>query len=198
MKSSKILPSLIFTFMKIGAFTFGGGYAMIALMENECVEKKKWITHDELMNMTVIAESTPGPIALNCATYIGYQQAGLIGSILATISIVLPPFTIIYVISQFFNNLIEITIIANAFKGIKIAVGVLIISVSSKMFMKIKKRILPLLIMGCSFIALLLINLLRFNVSTICLILIFGLVGYMHLLLSKLETKQRKKIYDSF
>lgn len=139
MKSSKILPSLIFTFMKISAFTFGGGYAMIALMENECVEKKKWITHDELMNMTVIAESTPGPIALNCATYIGYQQAGLIGSILATISIVLPPFTIIYVISQFFNNLIEITIIANAFKGIKIAVGVLIISVSSKMFMKIKK-----------------------------------------------------------
>lgn len=193
MKSSKILPSLIFTFMKISAFTFGGGYAMIALMENECVEKKKWITHDELMNMTVIAESTPGPIALNCATYIGYQQAGLIGSILATISIVLPPFTIIYVISQFFNNLIEITIIANAFKGIKIAVGVLIISVSSKMFMKIKKRILPLLIMGCSFIALLLINLLRFNFSTICLILIFGLVGYMAFVIKQIRNKTKEK-----
>jgi chromate transporter len=177
--------------MKIGAFTFGGGYAMIALMENECVEKKKWLTHDELMNMTVIAESTPGPIALNCATYIGYQQAGFVGSILATISIVLPPFTIIYIISQFFNNLIEITIIANAFKGIKIAVGVLIISVSSKMFMKIQKRIFSLLIMGCSFITLLLINLFRFNFSTIYLILIFGLVGYMAFVIRQIRNKTK-------
>ncbi len=73
-----ILPELFLTFAKIGLFTFGGGYAMIALIEDSCVEKKQWITHDEMMNVTVIAESTPGPIAINCATYVGYKQKGLL------------------------------------------------------------------------------------------------------------------------
>ena len=71
-----ILLDLLLTFMKIGFFTFGGGYAMISMIENNCVEKKKWISHDDMMNVTVIAESTPGPIAINCATFVGYRQAG--------------------------------------------------------------------------------------------------------------------------
>ena len=81
---------LFLTFAKIGLFTFGGGYAMISLIENSCLEKKQWITHDEMMNVTVIAESTPGPIAINCATFIGYKQKGLAGSMAATIGMVLP------------------------------------------------------------------------------------------------------------
>ena len=74
-----LLLDLFLSFAKIGLFTFGGGYAMIALIESICVEKKGWITHDEMMNITVIAESTPGPIAINCATFVGYKQKGLPG-----------------------------------------------------------------------------------------------------------------------
>ena len=95
-----VLPDLFLTFAKIGLFTFGGGYAMIALIENTCVEKKQWITHDEMMNITVIAESTPGPIAINCATYVGYKKAGLCGALTATLGMILPSFCINFAISQ--------------------------------------------------------------------------------------------------
>ena len=88
----KKLIDLFLTFAKIGLFTFGGGYAMISLIENNCVERKKWITHDEMMNVTVIAESTPGPIAINAATFVGYKQAKLLGAIIATLGIVQPSF----------------------------------------------------------------------------------------------------------
>ena len=93
-----LLLDLFLNFAKIGLFTFGGGYAMIALIENACVEKKQWITHDEMMNITVIAESTPGPIAINCATYVGYKQKGFIGAVAATIGMILPSFCIIFLI----------------------------------------------------------------------------------------------------
>ena len=91
-----VLLDLFLTFAKIGFFTFGGGYAMIALIENNCVEQKKWISHDELMNVTVIAESTPGPIAINCATFIGYKKVGFLGAIIATLGIILPSFIVIF------------------------------------------------------------------------------------------------------
>ena len=110
-----IVLRLFLTFFKIGLFTFGGGYAMISIIENNCVEKKKWITHDEMMNITVIAESTPGPIAINCATFVGYKIAGLLGAIAATVGVVIPSFVIIFVISTFLDNFLEIPIIANAF-----------------------------------------------------------------------------------
>ncbi len=83
-----ILFDLFLTFAKIGLFTFGGGYAMISMIENNCVERKQWITHDEMMNVTVIAESTPGPIAINCATFTGYKKAGFIGALAATLGMV--------------------------------------------------------------------------------------------------------------
>ena len=99
---------LFLIFAKIGLFTFGGGYAMISLIENNCVEKKKWITHDEMMNITVIAESTPGPIAINCATYVGYKKAGITGAIISTLGIVLPSFIIILLISALLKMLLKI------------------------------------------------------------------------------------------
>ena len=89
---------LFLTLFKIGLFTFGGGYGMIALLENEFVERKKWIEHDEFMDIIVIAESTPGPIAVNSATYIGYKMAGVLGSVFATLGVALPSFIIIYII----------------------------------------------------------------------------------------------------
>ena len=104
-----ILLDLFFTFAKVGLFTFGGGYAMIVLIENNCAEKKQWITHDEMMNITVIAESTPGPIAINCATYVGYKQKGIVGALAATIGMILPSFCIIFAISALLDHFLEIT-----------------------------------------------------------------------------------------
>ena len=146
-----ILTDLLLTFMKIGFFTFGGGYAMIAMIENNCVERKKWITHDEMMNVTVIAESTPGPIAINCATFVGYKQAGFIGSLVATLGIVLPSFAVIYAISMFFDRFLEIALIAKAFKGIKIGVGILILSTGLNMLQKMSKKPQPRIIAGFAF-----------------------------------------------
>lgn len=135
-----ILMELFFTFVKIGLFTFGGGYAMISMIENNCVEKKAWITHDEMMDVTVIAESTPGPIAINCATFTGYKKAGFLGALAATLGIVVPSFIVIFLISMFLDNFLEITIVANAFKGIKVGVGLLILDAAITMINKMQKR----------------------------------------------------------
>lgn len=105
-KKNKIF-NLFLTFAKIGLFTFGGGYAMISVIENYCVGKKKWITHDEMMNITVIAESTPGPIAINCATFVGYRIAGFWGAVFSTLGVVIPSFIIIFSISVFLNNFLD-------------------------------------------------------------------------------------------
>ncbi|MGO5329782.1 chromate transporter [Holdemanella porci] len=135
-----ILMELFFTFVKIGLFTFGGGYAIISMIENNCVEKKAWITHDEMMDVTVIAESTPGPIAINCATFIGYKKAGFLGALVATLGIVVPSFIVIFLISMFLDNFLEITIVANAFKGIKVGVGLLILDAAITMINKMQKK----------------------------------------------------------
>ena len=163
--------------MKIGLFTFGGGYAMLPLIESTCVEKKKWITHDEMMNITVIAESTPGPIAINCSTFVGYKRAGVIGSVFATVGMILPSFVIIFAISSFLDNFLEITVIASAFKGIKIAVGFLILDAGINMIKKMKKKAVPIAIMICSFAVMLAINVFSLNISTIAIMLAAAVVS---------------------
>ena len=172
-----ILLDLFLTFSKIGLFTFGGGYAMIAMIENNCVERKQWITHDEMMNVTVIAESTPGPIAINCATFTGYKQAGFIGALAATLGMVIPSFIVIYLISMFLDNFLELTIIANAFKGIKIAVGILIFDAAITMIKKMHKKKLSRAIMICSAIVMLCVNTFAWNFSSISLMLIAAVVS---------------------
>lgn len=172
-----ILLDLFLTFAKIGLFTFGGGYAMISMIENACVGKKQWITHEDMMNVTVIAESTPGPIAINCATFVGYRQKGFAGALFATLGIVLPSFVIIYLISMFLDNFLEITLIANAFKGIKIAVGILILDAAITMIKKMRKKLVPRVIMVCSFMAMLLINIFSLNFSSISLMLVAAVVS---------------------
>ena len=171
------LLDLFATFAKVGLFTFGGGYAMISIIENTCVEQKKWITHDEMMDITVIAESTPGPIAINAATYVGFKQGGLPGSIAATVGMVLPSFVIIYLISAVLDNFLEIQWIANAFRGIKIGVGILIFRVALTMLKKMKPAPLPRTIAGCAFGAMLTINFLALRISSITLMLIAGFVS---------------------
>ena len=172
-----IVLDLFLTFAKIGLFTFGGGYAMISLIEDSCVEKKRWISHDEMMDVTVIAESTPGPIAINCATFVGYKQKGLIGATAATVGMVLPSFCIIFLISMLLDNFLEIVWIAHAFMGIKIAVGILILDAAIKMIKKMQKKPVPLAIMGSAFLAMLLIDLLALRVSSITLMLVAAVIS---------------------
>ena len=172
-----ILLDLFLTFMRIGAFTFGGGYAMISLIEGICVEKKQWITHDEMMDITVIAESTPGPIAINCATYVGYKQAGLWGSVVATLAMVIPSFIIIYLVSTVLDNFLLIPVVANAFKGIKIGVGILIFRVALTMLRKMQPKPFPRVMAGCAFLVMLAVNVFSVHLSSIVLMLIAGAVG---------------------
>ena len=172
-----MLLDLFLTFAKIGLFTFGGGYAIISVIENICVERKQWITHDEMMNVTVIAESTPGPIAINCATFTGYRQAGFAGALAATLGIIVPSFAIIWLISMFLDNFLELTLIANAFKGIKIAVGILILDAAMNMMKKMPKKKMARAIMLCSCAAMLCINLFAWNFSSISLMLIAAAVS---------------------
>ena len=172
-----ILLDLSLTFAKIGLFTFGGGYAMISIIENICVERKQWITHDEMMNITVIAESTPGPIAINCATFTGYKKAGVIGALVATLGMIVPSFAVIFLVSMFFDHILELTIIANAFKGIKIAVGILILDAAMTMMKKMNKKKLPRAIMVFSAMAMLCINVFSWNFSSISLMLIAAVVS---------------------
>ena len=172
-----IVLDLFLTFAKIGLFTFGGGYAMISLIENSCVEKKQWITHDEMMNVTVIAESTPGPIAINCATFVGYKQKGLTGAVAATIGMVLPSFCIIFLVSMFLDNFLEIAWIAHAFMGIRIAVGILILDAALKMIKKMQKKPMPLTIMICAFVSMLAIDVFALRVSSITLMLIAAVIS---------------------
>lgn len=185
-----ILFDLFLTFAKIGVFTFGGGYAMISVIEDNCVERKKWITHDDMMNMTVIAESTPGPIAINCATFTGYKKAGVAGAFVATLGMAIPSFVIIYLISMFMDNFLELTIVANAFKGIKVGVGILILDVGITMIKKMQKKKLQVIIMICACIVMLSINIFAWNFSSISLMLIAAAISLAYFMI-KAEPKQK-------
>ena len=176
-KKYHILPELLVTFMNIGLFTFGGGYAMIPLIENSCVEKKQWITHDDMMNITVIAESTPGPIAINCATFVGYRQAGFAGALAATLGIIIPSFIIIFLISIFWDRFLEIKLVADAFQGIRIAVGILILDAARNMIKKMYRKSLSRIIMAGSFAVMLLIQFFSWNFSSISLMVTAALVS---------------------
>lgn len=178
-KNLSTLAQLFTCFLKVGAFTFGGGYAMISIIQHACVEQKKWITEEELMDMTVIAESTPGPIAINCASYVGYRMAGFPGAIAATFGMVLPSFVIIHCISMFFDRFLEIPMVAKAFLGIKVGVGVLLVRTGFTMFQKMSKKPRARAIALCAFVAMLLINIFALKISSITLMLIGATVSLL-------------------
>ena len=185
----KLYLNLFWTMFKIGLFTFGGGHAMIALFESEFVSKKKWIEHDEFMNIVVIAESTPGPIAINSATYIGYKMGKFLGSIISTVAVCLPSFTIIFLISLFFNEFLSISIIASAFKGIQVCALFLILSAGLKMFIKMEKNIYNILVFILTVTLMVLFSLFGISFSSIFYILISGFLGLMVYLLGRLRKK---------
>lgn len=172
-----LLAELFLSFAKVGLFTFGGGYAMISMIEHEVVEKKQWISHDDMMNITVVAESTPGPIAINCATYVGYKKSGLAGALTATLGMIMPSFIIIYLISLYFSNFLEIVWFAKAFKGISLAVGILILDAAFGMIKKMQKKPLPRGIMIGACAVMLVQYFFSLRVSSVVLMLVCGLIS---------------------
>ncbi len=176
----KLLLNLFWLFFKIGLFTFGGGYAMIAQIKEVFVEKKKWITEEELLEIITIAESTPGPIAINMATYIGYKKKKVLGSIFSTLGVVLPSFIIIFIISLFIEEFMSFKVVKYAFVGINVGVCFLILKTGIGMFKKIEKKVLPLLVFFIVFILLLLFEILTVKFSSIIYILLGGLIGIIY------------------
>ena len=179
--------------MKIGMFTFGGGYAMINLLDNEFVERKKWLGSEEFMNLVTIAESTPGPIAINCSTYIGYKKAGFLGALFSTIGMCVPSFVIIYLISLFFEQFLAFSAIASAFKGIQVCVIFLILSAGLKMLKKIKKTVFNVTVILITFTAMTLFSLFSVSFSSIFYILIFGLISILIYTVGFLRIREDKK-----
>ncbi len=168
----KKIQAIFWVMFKIGAFTFGGGYAMLALLENEFVTKRGWLEREEFLDLAAIAESTPGPIAINAATYIGYRQKGFFGSLVATLGICLPSFVSIYLISLFFDAFLALRYVQYAFFGIRIGVIYLIFSAGFRMLKKMKKDALRLVLFSVTLVGTLLLALLSVKLSTV--VWIFG------------------------
>ena len=163
MNKKRLIP-LFLTFLKIGAFTFGGGYAMIPIIQREIVTNKGWISDDDIYDIIAIAESTPGPIAINSATFVGYRVAGVLGSALATLGVVLPAFCIIFVLSFFLRQFEELTVVKYAFAGIRAGVLSLLVKALISMGKKCPKNIFSYVLVGLSFVA---VALFGFNVLVV-------------------------------
>lgn len=179
------LGTLFFTFFKIGLFTFGGGYAMIALLEEEFIQRRRWLDKDEFLDMTAIAESTPGPVAINSATYLGYKLAGVSGAAASTVAVCLPSFLIIYAISLFFEQFTQLTVIANAFKGIQVCVIYLIFSAGVRMLQALDHSLFSSGVLLSVFLAMTSLSLAGISVSSILLILLSGAAGVAAWLLGR-------------
>lgn len=192
LKENKLL-SLFLSFFKIGLFTFGGGYAMIALIEKEFIEKRKWIDHHEFLDIIAIAESTPGPIAINSATYIGYKIGKVFGAILATLAVSIPSFVIIFIISLFFNAFLKIEYVGYAFRGIQACVIYLILSAGIKMIKELNKSIMNIILFSLTIICMIVFSLFAVDFSSIYYILIGGLIGLIVYLITFLIHIKKKK-----
>ena len=189
----KLLASLklMLIMMKTGAFTFGGGYAMISLLHSEFVERQMFLSHGEFMDIVAIAESTPGPIAINMSTYIGYKRAGFLGSIFSTLGMCLPSFIIIYVISLFFNDFLSIPWVSSAFRGIQICVIYLILSAGIKMIRQLKKSAFNIVILIATASLMVIFSIFSVNFSAIFFILISGGLGLLFFLIKFFKEKSK-------
>ncbi|AOZ97623.1 chromate transporter [Butyrivibrio hungatei] len=173
----KKILELFLTFMKIGGFTFGGGYAMIPLIQREVVHNKKWIKEGDILEIVAIAESTPGPIAINAATFVGYKVAGFAGAIAATVGVVFPSFLIILIISYVLKEFESFKGVQYAFNGIRAGVLALIIKALFNMYKQCPKNLYAYIIMGTSFILAAFLHVSVLIVIIACAL--FGLVTYL-------------------
>ena len=185
-KAKKVLRMFL-VMVKIGLFTFGGGYAMIALLESELVAKRKWLEKGEFLDMIAVAESTPGPVAVNMATFIGYRQGGVAGAAFSTLGVCLPSFLIIFGISFFFDAFLSLSYVSYAFKGIRVCVIYLILSSGWKLLKTMERTPFSLLLFGTVFSALLIFSLLSVRFSSVLYILLSALAGFFLYLIQKIR-----------
>lgn len=168
---------IFLTFFKLGIFSIGGGTTMLTLLQGELVEKKHWINNEELMEMTAISESTPGPIAINLATYLGYKKGGFLGALLATLGVVITPFILMFCISLFLEKILTAEAIQYAFLGIKAGVVFLLCKVSITLIKGLKKNLLTILTVIIVTLAMVAITVFAINFSAIYFILLGALLG---------------------
>ena len=193
-KDSYLLKLLILflTFMKIGVFTFGGGYAMIPIIEEEVTKKRKWISEMEIMDILAISESTPGPIAVNTATYVGYKVAGVAGGIIATLGLAIPSFVIIFVISFFYQDFMKWPVIAAMFKGLKVGVIILLFSAVLKLKKGVKVNLVGIILFVTALSLMLVFSFIDtgFKYLSLCLILLGIITGIVLTLIGKNKEEQ--------
>lgn len=185
------LWTLFWLFFKIGLFTFGGGYAMLPLIEETVVKKNKWLTADELLDMIAVADSTPGPVAINSATYIGYRRRGVVGAICATVGVVLPSMIILFAISLFFDRFLEWKPVAAAFRGIKVAVAVLILRAAWNLLKKLPHTAFAITLTVLAVLGMLAINLFSLAFSALYFILIGAVIGLVAAGVARLRARKR-------
>ena len=196
MKENKVsLLDLFGVFAKIGGLTIGGGLAMIAVIERELVQKRKWITDEELLDMIAVAESTPGVIAVNSATFVGFKLRGFLGALLATIGVIAPSFVVISLIALVFEWFLGFELVTWAFKGANAAVAILILNAGLKLFKKCEKSAYTYLMLALSVILGLLFII--FNVSTIIIIIIGLVVGTVYYAILDNKVKKKEQLEKS-
>lgn len=176
---AKLLWQLFTVFFKIGLFTFGGGYAMLSIIEDACVDRRGWITGEEMDELVVVAESTPGPIAINCATFVGARQAGVLGAVCATLGMILPSFIVILAVSRFLDRFLELPVVANAFRGVKLAVCVLILDAGRRLWLRMPKKPLPICLLLSALALSLAASLFSLRISSLVLLLGAGALSLL-------------------
>ena len=176
---AKLLWQLFTVFFKIGLFTFGGGYAMLSIIEDACVDRRGWITGEEMDELVVVAESTPGPVAINCATFVGARQAGLLGAVCATLGMILPSFFVILAVSRFLDRFLELPAVANAFRGVKLAVCVLILDAGRRLWLRMPKKPLPICLLLSALALSLAASLFSLRISSLVLLLGAGALSLL-------------------
>ena len=168
----KLLIELFFSFFKVGLLTFGGGYAMIPIIQREVVEKRKWLSGNDILDILAISESTPGPIAVNAATYVGYRVMGVFGSIVATLGLAIPSFCIIFAISLFYETFMSWSVVSAAFKGLKVGVVILLFLAFFKLAKLVKKELIGAINFFVVLILVLLFTFLEIKIPFITIIFI--------------------------
>lgn len=179
---------LFITFAKMGAVTFGGGYAMLPILQRTVVDEKKWATEEEILDYYAIGQCTPGIIAVNTATFIGYKTKGVLGGIAATLGVVFPSIVIISIISAFLKSFAELAVVQHAFTGIRVCVGVLILNAVIKLWKgaakgKITSAIIIISMLISAFI----------GISPVLIVVSAGVIGFFFSgRIEKTETKKEE------
>lgn len=171
------LLQLSITMLKIGLFTFGGGYAMIALLENELVQRRGWLTKEQFLDTVAVTSSAPGSVAVNAATFVGYRIAGIAGAAVATGSVCLPSFVILYLISLFFDAFLSLTMVQYAFRGIQACVVYLILTAGIRMLHSMEKNAMSIAVFAAVALCMIAFSLLSVSFSTVYYILLSGAIG---------------------